>query len=189
MEHNTIALTGPRTDEGKAISSRNALKHGLSAMKFENAVDPDLRAQYHSLRQQYVDEFQPHGAIENTLIDMVILAAWQLYKIRAMETFAEIDLGDRDRSGRSIRLARYRGTNERLLFRSLSQLRQIQQERALLAVDKTNAAPARLAPGVRIQPVWARLDSLSKPRTMSAGAGAASPKRHASSLPQTPKTA
>jgi hypothetical protein len=191
MEHYPIAATGPRTDEGKAISSRNALKHGLSAMKPENAVDPVLRDQYESLRQQYLDEFQPHGAIENTLIDMVILAAWQLYKIRAMETFAEIDLGAMGRSGHSIRLARYRGANERLLFRSLSQLRQIQQERALLAADKTHALPARLAPGVRVQPIWARLARLNKPRTMSAGAGGADPKRPhpASSLPQTPTTA
>ena len=191
MEHHTIAATGPRTGAGKAISSRNALKHGLSAMKPANAVDAGLRSQYESLRRQYLDEFQPQGAIENTLIDLVILAAWQLYKIRALETFAEIDLGDSGSAGASLRLARYRGANERLLFRSLSQLRHIQQQRALLAVGGTRAIPGRLAPGVCLQPILARLDSLTRPRVMTAGAGSAGLKRPglASPLPQTPTSA
>lgn len=164
--------TGPRTEEGKAVSSRNALKHGLTAMKAENAIDPELRAQYEGMRQQYLDEFRPEGAIENTLMDLVVLAAWQLYKIRAMETFAEVDLGEQGRMGRSERLARYRGANERLLFRSLNHLRAIQQERAELRVEKMAAAPERLAPGVRVRPLAARAERLKRqPRAMAAGAG------------------
>jgi hypothetical protein len=172
--------TGPRTEEGKAISSRNAVTHGLTATKPENAVDPQVKAQYEALRIQYLDEFQPQGAIENTLMDMIVLAAWQLYKIKQMETFAAIDLGLAGRAGRSERLARYRASNERLLFRSLAQLRQIQQERALLAAAKSLALPARVAPGVRFQPLRAHLDWLAKPRAMSAAANqptaAATPK-------------
>lgn len=169
--------TGPKSVEGKEISSRNALKHGLTAAKVENAVDPELKAQYESVRRQYVEEFRPEGAIENTLMDLVILAAWQLYKIRALETFAEIDLGAPGMAGRSEKLARYRGANERLLFRSLNQLRQIQQERAQMRVEKSAAMPARVAPGVRVRPLAMRVERLTKKmRAMAAGAVGADPK-------------
>ena len=165
--------TGPKTPAGKARSSRNALKHGLRATKLENAVAPELRAAYEKLRKQYIDEYKPAGAIESTLLDMVIFAAWQLYKIRDMELFEEIDLGAPGSFGRSEKLARYRGSHERLLFRSLNQLKQIQQERALLTTDKTAALPAHIAPAVRVKPLLAHLKSQSKhPKTLAASASA-----------------
>jgi hypothetical protein len=179
-EHETpkSGPTGPRTGEGKAISSQNALKHGLTAAKPENAVAPTVRAQYEAFRRQYLDDFRPQGAIENTLMDMVILAAWQLYKIKQLETFAPVDLGLESLPGKSLKLARYRASNERLLFRSLAQLRAIQQERALRETDRTGAMPSHLAPGVRLQPIWSRLAWLSKPRRMTAGVAAAGPNNH-----------
>ncbi|HNY40833.1 MAG TPA: hypothetical protein PKJ41_10575 [Bryobacteraceae bacterium] len=165
--------TGPKTAAGKARSSQNAVTHGLRATKLENAVSPELRAEYEKLRQQYLDEYHPTGAIESTLVDLVIFAAWQLYKIREMEIWTDVDLGSLGSFGRSEKLARYRGSHERLLFRSLNQLRQIQQERALLATDKTAALPAHIAPGVRLKPLLAHLKSLSKhPKTRVASAGA-----------------
>jgi len=162
---------GPKTDAGKARSSRNAVTHGLRATKLENAVSPTLRAEYEKLRQQYLDEYKPTGAIESTLLDMVIFAAWQLYKIREMELFTDIDLGAPGSFGRSEKLARYRGSHERLLFRSLNQLKQIQQERALLATDKSAALPAHIPPAVRLKPLFSHLKSLSKhPKTQNAAA-------------------
>ncbi len=167
---------GPRTPTGKARSSRNALKHGLRAKKLDNAVAPELRAAYDALRKQYLDEYRPSGAIESTLLDMVIFAAWQLYKIREMELFAEIDLGAPGSFGRSEKLARYRGSHERLLFRSLNQLKQIQQERALLATNKTAALPAHIPPAVRLKPLFAHLKFLSKhPKTHAASAASQNP--------------
>ena len=147
---------GPKTDAGKARSSRNAVTHGL-------------RAEYEKLRQQYLDEYKPNGAIESTLVDMIIFAAWQLYKIREMELFTDIDLGAPGSFGRSEKLARYRGSHERLLFRSLNQLKQIQQERVLLTADKSAALPAHIPPAVRLTPLFSHLKSLSKhPKTLSA---------------------
>ena len=153
--------TGPKTPADKARSSANAVTHGLRAKKIDNAVSPTLRAEYEALRQQYLDEYKPTGAIESTLLDMVVFAAWQLYKIREMELFTDIDLGAPGSFGRSEKLARYRGSHERLLFRSLNQLRQIQQERALLATDKSAALPAHIPPAVRLKPLFTHLKSLS----------------------------
>ena len=171
--------TGPKTPEGKARSSANAVTHGLRATKLDNAVSPALRAEYEKLRKQYLDEYRPTGAIESTLVDMVIFAAWQLYKIREMELFTDIDLGAPGSFGRSEKRARYRGSHERLLFRSLNQLRQIQQERALLATDKSAALPAHIPPAVRLKPLFAHLKSLSKhPKTLSASATVPKPGGH-----------
>jgi len=168
-----VPTSGPKTPAGKARSSRNAVTHGLRATKLDNAVAPELRAAYEKLRKQYIDEYRPTGAIESTLLDLVIFAAWQLYKIRDMELFADLDLGAPGSFGRSEKLARYRGSHERLLFRSLNQLKQIQQERALLTTDKTAALPAHLPPAVRLKPLFNHLKSLSKhPRTRSASADA-----------------
>jgi hypothetical protein len=168
--------SGPKTDAGKARSSQNAVTHGLRATKLDNAVAPALRAEYEKLRKQYFEEYKPTGAIENTLVDMVIFAAWQLYKIREMEIWTDIDLGSLGSFGRSEKLARYRGSHERLLFRSLNQLRQIQQERALLATDKTAALPTHIAPGVKLKPLFSHLKSLQRhPRTKTASADALKP--------------
>jgi len=161
--------SGPKTQSGKSRSSKNAVTHGLRAKRIENAVAPELRAAYEQLRQQYLDEYKPTGAIESTLLDLVIFAAWQLYKIREMELFSDIDLGAPGSFGRSEKLARYRGSHERLLFRSLNQLRQIQQERALLTTDKTAALPTHIPPAVRLKPLFSQLKSLSKhPKTRTA---------------------
>jgi len=87
--------------------------------------------------------------------------------------FADIGLDASGSFGRSEKLARRRGSHERLLFRSLNQLKQIQQERALLATDKTVARPAHIPPAVRLKPLFAHLKSLSKHRrTLAASASA-----------------
>ena len=161
--------TGPKTPEGKSRSSRNAVTHGLRAAKIDNAVAPALRAAYEKLRQQFLDDYHPTGAIESTLLDMVIFAAWQLYKIREMELFADIDLGAMGSFGSSEKLARYRGSHERLMFRSLNQLRQIQQERLLRQTDQKAALPTQIPPAVRLKPLFNPLKPLQRrPKTKAA---------------------
>ncbi len=158
--------TGPKTQSGKSRSSKNAITHGLRATKIDNAVAPELRAAYETLRNQYLDDYKPAGAIESTLLDLVIFAAWQLYKVREMELFTGIDLGAPGSFGRSEKLARYRGSHERLFFRSLNQLRQIQQERLLRQTDQKAALPTQIPPGVRLKPLFAHIKSLTKhPKT------------------------
>ncbi|HPT28833.1 MAG TPA: hypothetical protein PLZ95_20600, partial [Bryobacteraceae bacterium] len=103
--------------------------------------------------------------------------AWQLYKIREMELFTDIDLGAPGSFGRSEKLARYRGSHERLLFRSLNQLKQIQQERVLLTTNRTAALPAHIAPGVKLKPLFNRLKSLARhPKTLFASAAIPRPR-------------
>jgi hypothetical protein len=161
--------TGPKTPEGKSRSSKNALTHGLRAKKLENAVPQEMRHQYETLRRDYQSEYKPHGAIENTLFDMLIFAAWQLYKVREMALWTAIDLGAQGSFGQSEKLSRYRASHERLLFRSLNQLKQIQQERLLRETDQKAQIPTHIPPAVRLKPLFNHLKSLKRhPKTKAA---------------------
>ena len=186
--------TGPRTDAGKLRSSINALRHGLRALKAENAVPDEMRKNYEKLRAQYLDEYRPSGPTESTLLDMVILAAWQLYRIREMELFAPIELAsplDTSSFGRSDRLARYRAGHERMFRTNLNQLKQIQQERLLLAADREARLPAHIPPGVRLQPIFKLLDNAaSRPnaRLVTYAAAAAAEKPAPNIRPATPNS-
>jgi hypothetical protein len=113
---------------------------------------------------------------------MVIFAAWQLYKIREMELFTDIDLGAMGSFGRSEKLARYRGSHERLMFRSLNQLRQIQQERLLRETDQKAALPTQIPPAVRLKPLFNHLKSLHRhPKTKAAATTRTPPTANAKS--------
>ena len=161
--------TGPKTQAGKSISSSNAVTHGLRAKKLENAVPPSLRHQYENLRRDYQNQYKPQGAIENTLFDLVVFAAWQLYKVREMELYAEIDLGVTGSFGTSEKLSRYRASHERLFFRSLNQLNKIQQERLLRETDQKATIPTHLPPGARLKTLKDHLKRLHRhPKTKTA---------------------
>jgi hypothetical protein len=165
--------TGPKTQAGKSISSKNAVTHGLRAKKLENAVPPAIRHQYETLRRDYQNQYKPQGAIENTLFDLVVFAAWQLYKVREMALYAEIDLGMMGSFGTSEKLARYRASHERLFFRSLNQLNKIQQERLLRETDQKATIPQNLPPGARLKALKDHLKRLHRhPRRLTASANA-----------------
>jgi len=166
------ASTGPRTEAGKAISSRNALKHGLRSSKPENAVPVEMRRAYSTLRNKFIDEYQPLGPTESALLDLVILAAWQLQRIHELEIFAPIDLDSPDDPssfGTNARLARYRASYERMFHTNLKQLSQIQQERLLHTVELTSLLPRLIPPGVRLKPLLSRLSEISwRPKARAA---------------------
>jgi hypothetical protein len=75
--------TGPRTADGKAKSSRNALKHGLRA---QNPVLPDENAEdFHVLVGELEDQFQPQTAIEWTLLRQLADAEWRMRRVPCLE--------------------------------------------------------------------------------------------------------
>jgi len=57
--------TGPRTPRGKARSSQNAARHWIESAR----ILPDEQREAAILRSGFADEFHPHGALENELID------------------------------------------------------------------------------------------------------------------------
>lgn len=75
--------TGPRTPEGKAKSSANALKHGLSA---EQIVLPDEDSkEFESLRQSVLIELMPEGVMEEFYAERIANCMWRLRRVYPIE--------------------------------------------------------------------------------------------------------
>ena len=67
---------GPKTPEGKAVSSRNALMHGFrSRSPLVPGECPDDLA---SFRDELIDFIAPANAVESMLASCFIDAAWQM---------------------------------------------------------------------------------------------------------------
>ncbi len=81
--NNAQASTGPRTEEGKAASSRNALKHGLTAhttlLSTENQADLDVFA------DGVKKDLNPLNTIEEDLVAQIIDCQWRLRRVGVYE--------------------------------------------------------------------------------------------------------
>ena len=143
---------GPKTEEGKKRSSKNNLRHGLRAT-LENTIREADRQHYAEFRQQYLDEYRPVGPTENTLVDCMIYAAWQIYRCRDLELHEPIDLGILGSNGKSERLARYRASHERALYKAITQLRIVQTERCRRDAAIDRVMPRHLPPAVPMHDV------------------------------------
>ncbi|MCD6394851.1 MAG: hypothetical protein J7M40_15280, partial [Planctomycetes bacterium] len=73
---NAEKSTGPKTPQGKAISSQNAVKHGFFAKNdVISGEDPD---RYEQHRQDIYDEFVPLTPTESVLTQRIASLSWRL---------------------------------------------------------------------------------------------------------------
>ena len=83
---NAQKSTGPRTPEGKARSSMNAVKHGLTA---QAAVlpgeDPD---ELESLARLFTAQLKPMGPLQRLLVERIISLTWKLRRVSRAEVAA-----------------------------------------------------------------------------------------------------
>src|ERR1017187_8823209 len=80
---NAQKSTGPRTPEGKALSSQNAFKSGPDA-------DPQFcygeeRADFYRLRVEYFTRFSPQSPEERFKVDTLIRNEWSLRRLLRAE--------------------------------------------------------------------------------------------------------
>jgi hypothetical protein len=117
--------TGPRTPEGQARSSQNARTHGLTARDL--IVAAGEREEFNELLNDYQTDVRPQGAIQQTLFDELVGAAWNLRRIRRMEVQLCSDTADDDDLQKKLdRLARHKTRIERTFHRSLKELKTLQ---------------------------------------------------------------
>ena len=81
---NAAKSTGPRTPEGKARSSQNALKHGFSTGAF-TVVRIEDRASLEALRAEAIDAYQPVNSQELIAVERIALAQHALFRCAALE--------------------------------------------------------------------------------------------------------
>ena len=73
---NAQKSTGPKTDEGKAASRLNAVRHGFASQNFLlKAEDHDEFAAY---RADFIATHQPANATEMFLVDQIVAASWRI---------------------------------------------------------------------------------------------------------------
>jgi hypothetical protein len=133
---NARLSTGPRTEEGKARSSQNARKHGLTASQLVIAAED--REEFDEFHAQLQTDIQPQGALQQILFDQLVASAWNLRRIRRMEaeltayarTYLDI-LDNPELIAKLDRLARHETRVERSFHRSLHELKSLQTDAAL----------------------------------------------------------
>jgi hypothetical protein len=124
--------TGPRSQLGKNISKRNALKHAIfsKALVLKGESQAEVNFWVRGLHKYY----QPEGALEDILVDKVMALFLRLRRIIRAEidaggvtTVNPFDLGE-NLTNREL-LIRYETMLERNIDRTLAQLKRAQRIR------------------------------------------------------------
>ena len=136
---NSQHSTGPRTEAGKQRSSRNALRHGLSA---QTAVLPNEDPEtYQRHIQQFLDEYAPATPTETQLVNEIANTAWRLNRIPLLEA----DLLSQNPNPQTLiqqltSLGLHGSRLSRQFQKAIEQLRDIQDERRRLERRQLNEA-------------------------------------------------
>jgi hypothetical protein len=81
---NALKSTGPKTDDGKRRSRRNALRHGFTA---ETVIEPLEHAQeYRAFEDAIVSEYLPQTPVEQELVHRLASVFWRLRRATSIET-------------------------------------------------------------------------------------------------------
>ena len=130
---------GPRTPEGRAISSRNATTFGLYTAR--DFVRPSEESDYRDLGEQLRTELAPVGLLEDNLVDEIRRAMWRLGRCGEVEQSFVADHADsasipdpmRHETQAKLQLSvdRARALYQRLLHKCTAELRKLQTERQL----------------------------------------------------------
>ena len=94
MPDETKYKGGPKSNETKAISSRNSITHGLTARKWINANEQQL---FNITTEALIVDFEPQTYIEKMLITKMAECSVRLMRIQKVED-AMFDLASREAS-------------------------------------------------------------------------------------------
>jgi len=73
---NAKKSTGPRTTEGKAAISKNAVKHGLLTRR--DVITTESQAEFDLYRDQMLAELTPTTPMESILAERIVSLSWRL---------------------------------------------------------------------------------------------------------------
>jgi hypothetical protein len=121
---NALHSTGPRTEEGKAASSRNHTKLGLFTRR--DHVLPHETELYQAFRDALLEDLAPSAPLEQSLAAEIVSAQWRLR--RCAEADADTDNA---MPADSTERARTRAIN--IVTRLMRELRQLQTNRQVRA--------------------------------------------------------
>lgn len=142
---NALKSTGPKSKEGKAIASQNAIRHGLLSqdliLKDESLEEFDL------FRQGLYQSLSPIGRLEEILVEKIVSAGWRFRRLIKVEkslfdeedeyALSKPEFSDAfRRSGGSHMqiLSRYESGIEKSFYKAIHELQRIQAMRMGQAV-------------------------------------------------------
>ncbi len=73
---NAQKSTGPRTSQGKAAVSQNAVQHGLSAR--QTIINSENQADFDLYRERMLAELAPDSPMESMLAERIVTLSWRL---------------------------------------------------------------------------------------------------------------
>ncbi len=73
---NAQKSTGPRTSEGKAAVSQNAVKHGL--LTRQDVISSESQADFDLYRERMLAELAPASPMESMLAERIVTLSWRL---------------------------------------------------------------------------------------------------------------
>jgi hypothetical protein len=141
-------LGGVKTEEGKAVSKYNALKHGI--LSKEVLLEGEDEKMLVEVGKKLRAELEPHTELELVLVDRITANVWRLKRVMQMEremmakskedsfgggegkymlghTLTHYDFAHNDIYGK---LIRYEMSIERGIYKALHELQRIQAARA-----------------------------------------------------------
>ena len=80
---NAQMSTGPRTQQGKGIASRNAMRHGLLAR--DRVLEGESRADFDAFAKGLMEHLAPVGHVELMLAEHVVAGAWRSRRVLRLE--------------------------------------------------------------------------------------------------------
>ena len=135
----TNLSTGPRTEAGKAISSMNSLRHGLTSRKV--VLPGENQADFDRLHNELLGDHAPVGALETEIVAEIAACLWRLQRARRYESTIletssfELFVSHTQAKGFET-LMRYMGSIERQLNRAIIRLRETQTQRRKAEVPR-----------------------------------------------------
>jgi hypothetical protein len=158
---------GPTTDEGKEKSSRNSLKHGLTAGSGNILLDCESQDEFDEVQKKLLGIHEPATPAEKDIVEEMIAARWRTRRMWTIETnLLNVEILTRQSSpsvsegdpgvhlamafrkladdSRSLALAsRYEARLQRVYDRAYKTLRELQQAR--------KSEPPKQPPNIRIK--------------------------------------
>jgi hypothetical protein len=124
--------TGPKTEEGKAASSRNHYGHGLSTHTYNDIffllLPHESSEAYSLLRIALLDEHRPENETERILVDRMAQHHWLRSRAEAFESGCFKEGGTLD-DKRLALFMRYRTSHERAFSKCLNELLKLRAEK------------------------------------------------------------
>ncbi len=136
---NAQQSTGPKSLEGKAAVSTNPLKHGVFSRQV--VLEGESKKEFESLKIEFYEQFRPAGLLEQLFCERALAAAWRLLRVTQMESMlinyaasgsysnGIIEVLSGNQGGELALLSRYEISLEKILFRSLAELKALQAEK------------------------------------------------------------